>query len=740
MKVKIKLPLMFVPHKFVLPDAIVKKIRSKTPNFGYSGFGELVYYRTYSRKMSNGQRESWHDTIFRVSAGVFSILKSHLLQHHLPWDQEYWEKYAEEFTEYMFDMKFLPPGRGLWAMGTDFVNERGSMSLNNCAFVSTENLVESARWTMDALMNGCGVGFNTNFSGNVSGPGINGTQDYIIEDSREGWVNSTAALIESYISTDENRWWNDKKDLIFDYSKIRGPGIPIKGFGGISSGPDPLIKLHKRLRLYLSTRVINKIWNGINGNKDSSIHKMVGGPFDVIERIKINLFKINGEEFKEYAEKSYQKYTNVRLVADIFNAIGSCVVAGNIRRSSEIALGDPSSNEFIHLKDLTQNPERSDIYWMSNNTVQFKTTDDFKRIPAICEQIIKSGNGEPGIYNMLNVQNYGRVNKHYDPNDEWTREREKDLATGVNPCGEIPLESYELCNLAEVFPSRCSTDEKFNHEIFYKTVEYATFYASVVSLLPTHSSQTNKVLAKNHRIGVSLSGTVLVSEQLGYSGMIDILKTGYHRVRDTNNKIMDMAGVPRSIRVTTIKPSGTVSKLAGVPEGIHFPIGNRYIIRRIRVSKNDDLVPYLTEHGVPYEVDKYADNTLVFEFPIDQGDTRSINQVSMWEQLKVAELFQRWWSDNSVSITINYDQEEAKVLEEAISSSIYNIKTLSFAPKSDIKYEQAPVEAITYEKYLQLKEKMGTIDLRDFLKGSEGKKDNADNAAPRYCDNEQCSL
>jgi ribonucleoside-diphosphate reductase alpha chain len=374
---------------------------------------------------------------------------------------------------------------------------------------------------------------------------------------------------------------------------------------------------------------------------------------------------------------------------------------------------------------------------MSNNTVQFKNTDDFKTfIPLIANQIIKSGNGEPGIYNMINVQNFGRVNKHYDPEEVYTREREFDHAIGVNPCGEIPLESYELCNLAEVFPSKCVDQEgNFNQEIFYKAIEYATVYASIVSLLPTHSPDTNKIIAKNHRIGVGLSGTVLISERIGYSGLIDLLKSGYRKVRSVNNWIMDMAGVPRSIRVTTIKPSGTISKLAGVPEGIHFPIENRYIIRRIRIAKNSELVPHLINSNVPFEQDNYADNTLVFSFPIDQGPTRSLKEVSMWEQLKMAELFQRWWSDNSVSVTINYDAEEAKSLESAISSSISNIKTLSFAPKSDIKYTQAPVEAITREEYLELKKKIGIIDLKGFKEHKQ-----VDTSAPVYCDGDKCAL
>ena len=560
------------------------------------------------------------------------------------------------------------------------------------------------------------------------------------------------------------------------------------------------------------------------------------------------------------------------MTTDIMNAIGSCVVAGNVRRSSEIALGSPEDPDFIKLKDLTVNPDRSDIFWMSNNTIQFETTEHFRKyIPVVAKQIRDSGNGEPGIYNMLNVQKFGRVNKNYDIGDEVTREREEDKATGINPCltgdteiltsnglvtieqligkqftavipmfmgtsieapstskgfwftgekqvwkltlenglkiratedhkfmtkdqewvkvkdimpkyildtvngpskvilkepygkekvydctipehhcfiandfishncGEIPLESFEMCNLSEVFPSKCNKSvngvEDFNEEIFLKSIEYATFYASVVSLLPTHSPLTNAVLSRNHRIGVSLSGTVLVSEKYGYSSWIDTIKKGYKQVRKVNANIMDMCGVPRSIRVTTIKPSGTVSKLAGVPAGIHFPIENRYVIRRIRVSMSHKLSNILIDNNVPYEKDTYADNTWVFEFPVDQGACRSLKDVSMWEQLKVAELYQRWWSDNSVSVTINYDEKEALNLEEAISTSISNVKTLSFAPKSNIKYAQRPVEAITEEEYNKRKESLGVVDLSVYKLG-EG----VEPEEPKYCDGESCEI
>lgn len=714
----------FIPYDFELPEDLITKIKAKTPNFGNDGLGELVYYRTYSRKKEDGTNESWHDTVLRVTKGIFSILKSHLITHHLPWDEEHWKKYSYGLAESIFDLEWTPPGRGLWAMGTTHIKEYGSTALNNCGFVSTEDLVSSVSWAMLCLVLGTGVGFNTEWKGDVSIPNQKNKEKFIVPDTREGWVDSVTQLLKKYITPVSGYYvYNDNHDLEFDYSQVRPAGLPLKIFGGISSGPEPLMQLHKRIKTYCYCLAIKNIM-------DTPV-------YEELKKTAINDLEGLGLEYVDYFIKAHPKYARVRLVCDIFNSVGAAVCSGASRRSSLIALGRPNDKDFIELKNLDVNPERADIYYSSNNTVQFSEVEEFgKYIPDVAKELIASKKGEPGIYNALNVKRFGRVNKYRDVTDEYTRELEQDKAIGVNPCGELPLESRELCNLAEVFPSRCvDTNGVFSEEIFHKTLSYATFYSSVVSLLPTISPETNQILARNRRIGISLSGTVLVSEKYGYTFMTELLKKAYRKVRETNNWIMDLCGVPRSIRVTTIKPSGSVSHLAGVPPGIHFPIVSRYVIRRVRIMEKDDLAAYLIKRGIPHEKDVYAKNTLCFEFPLDQGDVRCIKDVSMYEQLMVSVLYQSRYSDNSVSVTINYSDEEAKYLEEAIALNIPNVKTLSFAPKSEFRYEQAPYEAITEEKYHELKAKMGKLDFTEFRQSKS-----KDTDVPKFCDGESCTL
>jgi len=230
---------MFVEHFFGLSEEGCDIIYNAEPKFGYDGFGEFLFYRTYSRKKSDGRNENWADCVIRVINGIFSIRKDWYLRNHIPWDEAYWQKYALDMAISMFRMEWMPPGRGLWMMGTRFMYERGSMSLYNCAFtyLTSDAFAEDIEWLMDSLMLGVGVGFEPTCDPMpIYEP--KGYYHNIIEDSREGWANATKLVIQAYTE-------KDSRKPINDYSKLRKRGETIKGFGGIASGPDPLIEHHK---------------------------------------------------------------------------------------------------------------------------------------------------------------------------------------------------------------------------------------------------------------------------------------------------------------------------------------------------------------------------------------------------------------------------------------------------------------------------------------------------------------
>ncbi len=647
-----------VTERFMLETSVKEALRRRKATFGFGAFGEAVYYRTYSRLKPDGSQEHWPDTVIRVIEGVFSLRKDHYLRHGLAWEDARWQEYAAEMAERMFEMHWLPPGRGLWAMGTEFVYQRGSAALNNCGAVDTGDLIAAADWLMDMLMCGVGVGFNTAWKGAEVRRPSGEAKRFVIPDSREGWVASVRLLLESYLRGGPR--------YSFDYSLIRPAGAPIKGFGGTAAGPEPLRKLHATLA-------------------------------EILERYGAG------------------EIDTTRCTVDVMNAIGECVVAGNIRRSAEMALGSLDDPTFLELKDYKKHPEREEIGWISNNTVVLKTGEDFEKLSRIVSHILE--NGEPGILNLINVQRYARYGD-LSPDRAWLS----------NPCAEIPLESFELCNLSEVFPTRCG-DEK----AFLRALEFATFYASTVTLHPTHRPETNAVVARNRRIGVSISGIADLLDRRGAAALTRLLRKGYAHVRHLNRHWAEEAGVPASLRVTTVKPSGTISQLAGVSSGMNFP-PYRYAIRRMRVGSETKIAALLKEAGVPHEPDRYSDNTTVFEFPIDQGKTREAASVSTWEQFALLAMLQREWSDNMVSCTISFDPEkEGPQLEQMLALFAPVIKSASLLPRRPGgSYPQMPYERISESEYRRRVAQMPPIDWSR-LSGHEG-------VGSRYCSDEACEL
>jgi ribonucleoside-diphosphate reductase alpha chain len=682
---------MIVTERFIIPTIVKRNLRQRKESFGYGLLGHATFYRTYSRLKEDGSQERWADTVLRCVEGALSIRKTHYIMNGLRWDEDFWNQIALKMVNAIFEIRVLPPGRGLFAQGTEHVYERGSMALNNCAFSVIKHLSHDVAWVMDALMLGVGVGFDTHRHEITLKLPSEIETTYVIPDTREGWVESTRKLIESYELGSET--------VRFDYSLVRPYGSPIRGFGGVASGPDPLREMHEDVRRFLERKAKGTI-------------------------------------------------SSVRLITDIINRIAKCVIAGNVRRSALIALGRPDDTEFLNLKDyrLKENFER--MHWQtgwghtSNNSVVLESAEDFDYLPEIASRV--GLGGEPGVLNLMNVQKYGRMGHKI-----------KDDAVGINPCGEIPLENKELCNLVELFPTRCKTEAEF-----LEAVELATIYASSVSLLRTHNEETNAVIAKNRRIGVSISGIPdWMASVPRKSDVVRLLNTAYELVYAINLHYANQAGVPPSVRLTTIKPSGTISLLAGVSPGMHHPIYQTYI-RRIKVAATSPVFPMLESAGVPYEPDeKDSKGTFVFEFPIHMKNVRSQDQVPLGEHGLRLIMMSRFWTDNAASNTSNFlgslyfDEEGEKVpynaeypkrelafkgeedtIESWLSMTIPHVKSSSMLPfyNGNIPYRQAPYESISVEEFEKRKEAIQEIDWSKF-EGSDGSDE-------RYCTTDSCEI
>ncbi|KXS18910.1 PFL-like glycyl radical enzyme [Gonapodya prolifera JEL478] len=672
--------------EFRLDEDFVDGYASLQAPFGFDGLGEIVYRRTYSRVKPDGKNEAWHETVARVVNGTYNMQKRWIEERGLGWDTERAQRSAKKMYDKIFKFKFLPPGRGLWAMGSPLTEERGLYAaLNNCAFVSTEGMWEKGRggtpskpfgFLMDASMLGVGVGFDckgaihveashNTYSSVVPGPDKSLPKvTFRIPDTREGWVESTTKLIDSYLVP-------GRAQVEINYDDVRKEGSIIKGFGGIASGPGPLITLHESVRTIL--------------------------------------------------EKNTGKMLSLTSIVDMMNMIGKCVVSGNVRRTAEIAFGPADSAEYMDLKNYEVNPHRMEYGWTSNNSIFCETGMDYG---SACERVRL--NGEPGFFWLENARNYGRM---ADPPDH------KDArACGGNPCLEQTLESYELCCLVETFPNNhADLDE------FLDTIKYAYLYAKTVTLGSTHWPETNRVLLRNRRIGCSMSGVAQFVSRLGIDSLRTWCEDGYKKVNEIDTNVSDWLAIPRSVKTTSIKPSGTVSLLAGATPGMHYP-ESRFCIRRIRMSKLSDLVEPLRKAG--YTVEPCVGNeeaSVVVEFPIDFGPgIRALHEISMWEQLALAAFLQRYWADNQVSSTITFDPEtEGKHLKHALDYYQYQLKGISFLPRISYgAYPQMPYEAIEEPKYKEMVLKVNPGFLQVMLKGDNIAAE--DPESEKFCDSAAC--
>lgn len=648
-------------HRFYLSDKYVAEFRSRKPDWG--PLGEITYRRTYSREIEDGKRrrqEEWWETVRRVVNGAYTYQKWHCKQLGLPWREAKAQKSAQEMYRLIFEMRFLPPGRGLWMCGTEYVEKVGSAALNNCAFVSTANInldfADPFTFLMDFSMLGVGVGGDTRGAGRVTiKKPVRGTELHTVQDTREGWVAIVARTLNAYVG-------KGTVPAAIDYGLVRPLGAPIKGFGGVAAGPEPL-------------RVL------VEEHIPETLGRLVGKPI-----------------------------TSTAIV-DLFNQIGCCVVAGNVRRSAEIMLGDPSDGDFADLKNPEKFPkELRDFRWASNNSIFAKIGMDYS---AAAERTAR--NGEPGYFWLDTARAYGRL---IDP-PTWADEN----IAGTNPCSEQSLEDHELCCLVETFPSRHATYEEYE-----RTLKFAYLYAKSITLIPTHNPTVNARVMRNRRIGTSQSGIIDSFARHGKRAHMEWSNDGYKYLRQLDAKYSDWLCVPRSKKITSVKPSGTVSLLPGVSPGIHYPHAE-YYFRTIRIARASPLVEALRKAGYRVEDAVGQPNTVVAYFPVhEKYFDRSKDDVTLWEQLENAAAIQSVWADNQVSITVTFKPHEAVDIRHALELYESRLKSVSFMPLTEHGYQQAPYQTITKDEYesavSQLKPvKFGSVEHE---------------ATDAYCDGDVC--
>lgn len=604
--------------------------------------GYITFKRTYSRRLDendvNSSTEEFWEAIDRVIKACKTQLKCGFTQEE-----------EQEIKMMLLNLKGSVAGRFWWQLGTKTVGKLGLLSLQNCAFTTVDS-IRAFTWAMDALMLGSGVGFNIQREYVYQLPKVKKVKitridsndaDFIVPDSRQGWIKLLEETLKAHFETGKG----------FSYSTvlIRGKGALIRGFGGLSSGPEELCT---------GIAEINKILNNRSGKKIR--------PIDAL---------------------------------DIMNVIGSIVVAGNVRRSAEIALGDADDLQYLSSKrwDLGNIPN---YRAMSNNSV---VCNDINVLP---EQFWDgyNGNGEPfGLINLNLSRKVGRLTETQYPDPE---------VAGFNPCAEQSLAPYETCCLAEIFLPNIESKEEL-----LKVSKYLYRINKHSLVLPCHLEETESIVHKNMRMGIGVTGYLQASEeQRSWLSDTYLALRQYDKIYSEENKF------PESIKLTTVKPSGTLSLLAGVTSGVH-PAYAKYSIRRIRIASNSPLANLCRKHGYFSEYQKNFDgsedrNTVVVSFPLMVPEGTILAQdTTAIQQLEYVKRLQTEWSDNAVSCTVYYKKEELENIKLWLKKNYNdNVKSVSFLLHSEHGFNQAPLEEITkeqYDKYMETVVPILTGDIKE---------------------------
>lgn len=671
---------------FRLPDHFIEDFKSKPVGWGFeigggNSLSELTFIAKYSRKKEDGTKEQWWECTRRCVEGMYSILKDWCKQNRTPWNEFKAQKSAQEAYAMMFEFKWTPPGRGLANMGTEMVHlEQNNAALNNCAALSTEKLsthsAYAATMPFTRLMEMSMHGVGVGFDTRGAGKLTINKPGLIHEPVTFVVPDTREGWAESVGILLESYFFKNRAEVLFDYSLIRPAGAPLKRFGGHASGPEPLQALHDGIR---------KIFAGRDGDKITS-----------------------------------------RDIVDIMNMIGKAVVAGGARRSALIALGEATDTDYVNLKnwELPENAERTGPdgwAWTSNNSVYANADDD---LGHLVNKI--AINGEPGVIYLDVMQQYGRIADA--PNGKDYR------ATLVNPCAEISLEPHEFCCLVELYPANHSDFAEFE-----RSIKHAYMYAKAVTLMPSVWPETNEVITRNRRIGVSMTGIVEFLETRSWGEMKKWMDDGYSKLRALDTTYSEWLGVRESIKVSTVKPAGTTSIIAGTTSGVHWPTTSGYYIRRQRFLRHDPIVDAIIKAGYHVEPDVMDPNqTVVASFPTKGLSVRSERDVSVWEKAHLAAMAQRYWADNMVSVTVSFDdQSEAKEIEPLLRSLQGQLKSVSFLPISDsgTSYAQAPFEPVDQDVAISQQKAMKRFNI-DLLYG----KKSLEAQGEQFCTTDVCEI
>ncbi|MEK7135750.1 MAG: ATP cone domain-containing protein [Patescibacteria group bacterium] len=527
----------------------------------------------------------------------------------------------------------------------------------NCTFTAPTKLEDFAE-IMYLSMQGCGVGFAVESQNIEQLPQIRKQagkklETHIIADSKEGWCDALTLGLTT---------WYAGSDIAFDFSQIRPAGARLKTMGGKASGPEPL----RSLLAFTRERVLARQGRRLR-------------PIDA---------------------------------HDIICKIGECVVAGGVRRTAMISLSDLDDVEMRDAKKgqfFMTDPHRS----VANNSAVYEAQPTNAELMDEWVALMKSGSGERAIFNRASLaKTFPKRRTDYFRDIGFVGEDGVVQGPiGTNPCAEIILQSKQFCNLSEVIARANDTEASLLRKA--RLAAILGTYQSTLTKFDYISKEWTDHNKAERLLGVSVTGqwdSPVVRQA-------EVLRKLRDMADKTNATYAKRFGIERSMAVTAVKPSGTVSQTFNCASGIH-PRHAPYYIRRVRISATDSLFKMMRDQGVPYypEVGQSVEeaNTFVLEFPVKapdhskearfKDDLTALDQLEYWKKVKLN------YTHHNPSATISVSEDEWIGVVDWIQKNWDIIGGLSFLPRANHVYRLAPYEAITKEEYEERLSRFPEVD------------------------------
>jgi ribonucleoside-diphosphate reductase alpha chain len=629
----------------VVPEKVMELSEKSAKYFKGNELGYFVYLRSYSRWIGEeGRRETWIETVDRY----MDFMKENI-------GNKLSAKEYDEVREAILNHQVMPSMRMMQFAGEPA--RRCNVTGYNCSYIAPSKIGDFAE-ILYLSSKGAGVGYSVE-SWNIGKlPQIKPQTgkklaDFVVPDSAEGWADSLTHGLKT---------WFDGKDVAFNYSKVRPAGARLKTMGGKASGPEPL----RQLLDFTRERILSR-----QGRRLRNID-----------------------------------------AHDIICKIGEAIVSGGVRRSAMISLSDLDDSEVRDAKSgqfwLTD-PQRT----LANNSAVYEEKPSNLEFMEEWYALMKAKTGERGIFNrgslitQLPERRIEYLKKKYKNNpDEGGRHGIN--RPGVNPCGEIILQSKQFCNLSEVICRANDTQESLMKKI--RIAAILGTYQSTLTDFQYLSKEWKENCEAERLLGVSLTGQ-WDSKTVRDDVVLKKLKAEAVKV---NKKYAKKFGINQSSAVTCVKPSGTVSQTVNCASGMH-PRHSPYYIRRIRISATDSLFKMLRDQGVPNhpEVGQPPEtaNTFVLEFPVKspkgvvfKNDLTALDQLEHWRIVKEN------YTEHNPSTTISVGEEEWIAVADWLYENWEIIGGLSFLPRNDHVYQLAPYEEISKKKYEEMTKKFKDVD------------------------------